>query len=182
MSFAQEKYFKMSTPLPHDPIDDAVTEFVRAIDAFLAMDLGFEVPAPTTQNPNGGWDELKRVYEELKQKLRKAHVAFKGVEPEIIKRLEVVTAKGSAVLEITSDPNIVAPVQDLNGMAAELQVILNRFGTALGKAESLLGVFALLLELLGLKQRLDPMSARFTAARDNLIAYNLMRPRPPESA
>ncbi|GAB4621037.1 hypothetical protein MOKP38_45860 [Mycobacterium avium subsp. hominissuis] len=46
----------------------------------------------------------------------------------------------------------------------------------------MLGFVTLILEMVGLKGRLVPLSPRIEAARDNLIAYNLLRQPPRDSA
>lgn len=172
----------MPTPRPKDPLDDPIAEFVQAVDDFLSMNLDFDAPTPVASNPNGGWDEVKRVWEEVKRALRKAHVSIVGVQPEVTERLEVVTVKGAVVLELTKDPHIVGPVNDLMELMAEVRAVVNKLESLLGKAASVLGFVTLILEVVGLKARLEPLSARIVAARDNLIAYNLLRQPPPDSA
>lgn len=172
----------MNARLPKDPLDDPIAEFVQAVDEFLAMNLDFEAPAPITSDPNGGWDEVKRIWEHTKQAVRKLHTSFVGVQPEVNERLEVVSAKGSVVLGLTDDPLITGPTNELMALASQVGGEINKFGSVLAKAASVLGFFAMMLELAGMKKRLEPLSARITAARDALIAYNLMRTRPPEPA
>jgi hypothetical protein len=173
----------MPAPQPKDPLDDPIAEFVRAVDEFLSMKLDFEPPqqiAPA--GPDGSWEDVKRVWEEGKGAIRKAHASFVGVQPEITERLEVVAAKGSVVLELTDDPHIVGPVNDLMRLMSEVRAEINRLESTLGKAASVLGFVSLILEAVGLKTRLVPLSAQIVAARDALIAYNLMRTPPLDSA
>lgn len=172
----------MNARLPKDPLDDPIAEFVQAVDSFLSMNLDLETPAPIASNPNGGLDEVKRVWEEGKKALRRLHVSFTGVQPEVTERLDAISAKGSIVLSLTEDPHIIDPVNELMGLASEVRGLNDRLGSALGKAESVLGFVFLFLELAGIKTRLEPLSARIAAARDNLISYNLMRARPDEPA
>lgn len=172
----------MTARQPIDPLDDQISEFLQAVDSFLTMNVGFETPVPIASNPDGGWDEVKRVWEEGKQAFRKMHASFMGVQPAVNEKLEDVSAKGSIILGLTEDPHIIDPVNELMGLASEVRREFDRFGSALGKAASVLGFVSLILELSGMKTRLVPLSTRIVAARDNLIAYNLMRPRPPESA
>jgi hypothetical protein len=109
----------MPAPQPKDPLDDPIAEFVRAIDEFLSMNLDFDSPPPIQPaGPNPTWDDIKRVWEDSKRALRKAHGSFVGVQPEITERLEVVTVKGAVVLELTDDPHIVGPVNDLMELMA----------------------------------------------------------------
>jgi hypothetical protein len=57
----------MSAPLPKDPLDEPIAEFVRAVDEFLSMKLDLEPPdqiAPL--GPNSSWEDVKRVWEESK--------------------------------------------------------------------------------------------------------------------
>ena len=158
-------------------------EFVRAVDEFLSMKLDFEPPdqiAPL--GPNSSWEDVKRVWEESKRVIRKAHASFVGVQPEITERLELVAVKGSIVLELTDDPHIVGPINDLMRLMSEVRAEISRLESTLGKAASVLGFVTLILEMAGLKTRLVPLSAQIVAARDALIAYNLMRTPPRDSA
>lgn len=173
----------MSAPLPKDPLDEPIAEFVRAVDEFLSMKLDLEPPdqiAPL--GPNSSWEDVKRVWEESKRVIRKAHASFVGVQPEVTERLELVAVKGSIVLELTDDPHIVGPINDLMRLMSEVRAEISRLESTLGKAASVLGFVTLILEMAGLKTRLVPLSAQIVAARDALIAYNLMRTPPRDSA
>ncbi|PVA74273.1 hypothetical protein [Mycobacteroides abscessus] len=174
----------MPAPQPKDPLDDPIAEFVQAIDDFLSVNLNFDTPPPIDRTgPNKTtWADIQRAWEDLKRALRKAHASLVGVQPEVMERLEVVATTGATVLELTEDPCIVGPVNDLLALMEEMRTVITRLESTLGKAASVLGVLALLFEAAGLKSRLDPLSSRIATARDNLIAYNLMRPHPPESA
>ena len=99
-----------------------------------------------------------------------------------LKLVEVVTVKGAVVLELTDDPHIVSPVNALIDLMTEVRGVITRLESTLGKAASVFGFVTLILEVLGLKTRLVPLSAQIVAARDALITYNLMRTPPPESA
>jgi hypothetical protein len=173
----------MSAPLPKNPLDDPIAEFVRAIDEFLSMNLDFDTPPPIEPaGPNPTWADIQRVWEDAKRAIRRAHASFVGVQPEVTERLEVVTVKGAVVLELTDDPHIVGPVNDLMELMVEVRAVITKLESTLGKAASVLGFVTLILEVVGLKARLVPLSARIVAARDNLIAYNLMRQPPRDSA
>lgn len=173
----------MNAPLPKDPLDEPIAEFVQATDRFLSMNLDFDSPPPIKPaGPNPTWADIQRVWEDAKRALRKAHASFVGVQPEVTERLEVVTAKGAVVLELTDDPNIVGPVNDLMGLMEEVRTVITKLESTLGKAESVLGFVTLILEVAGLKTRLVPLSARIRVARDSLIAYNIMRQPPRDSA
>jgi hypothetical protein len=173
----------MSAPLPKDPLDEPIAEFVRAVDEFLSMNLDFDTPPPIEPaGLNPTWAFIQRVWEDAKRAIRKAHASFVGVQPEVTERLEVVTVKGAVVLELTDDPHIVGPVNDLMELMVEVRTVITRLESTLGKAASVLGFVTLILEVVGLKARLVPLSARIVAARDALIAYNLMRTPPRYSA
>jgi hypothetical protein len=169
----------MGAPLPNDPLDIPIAEFVAAIDAFLSVNPDFDPPEIA---PAATLADLQRVWEDCKHLIRKAHASFVGVQPEVTVRLEAVAAKGAVVLELTADPLIVDPVTELMELMVEVRGVIDHIGSVLGKAASALGFVALLLEYAGLKTRIPPLSARVVAARDALIAYNLMRPRPGHSA
>jgi hypothetical protein len=173
----------MTAPQPKDPLDDPIAEFVREIDQFLSMKLDFDTPPPIEPaGANPTWADIQRVWEDAKRALRKAHASFLGVQPEVTERLEAVTVKGTVILGLTDDPHIVTPVNDLMELMAEVRAVITRLESTLGKAASLLGFVTLILEVVGLKARLVPLSARIVAARDNLVAYNLMRESPRDSA
>jgi len=173
----------MSQRLPKDPLDGPINQFVQAVDDFLTMNLEFDNPPEIpSAGPNPTWADVQRVWEDCKHALRKAHASFMGVQPEITERLEIVCGKGAVVLDLTEDPNIVGPVAELTELMVEVRGVITHMGTALGKAASVLGFFALVMEYAGLKNRIPPLSARVVVARDALIAYNLMRTPPPESA
>jgi hypothetical protein len=173
----------MSAPLPNDPLDNPIAEFVQAIDEFLSMNLDFDTPPPIQPaGPNPTWADIQRVWEDCKHAIRKAHTSFVGVQPGITERLEVVGVKGAVVLDLTDDPHIVGPVNELVELMVEVRGVIDHMGSVLGKAASVFGFIALVLEYAGLKDRIVPLSARIVAARDALIAYNLMRPRPPYPA
>lgn len=159
----------MTAPLPKDPLDDAIAAFVQAVDEFLSTNLDFDTPAPVQPG------DLKRMWEDIKQGLRKLHVALVGVKPEVAERLEVVMAKGAVVLDLTDDPQIIGPVNELMALMAEVRTVVTKLESLVGKAASVLGFLALILEVVGLKSGLAPLSVRIVTARDNLIAYNLLR-------
>lgn len=94
------------------------------------------------------------------------------MQPEVTERLEVVTVKGAIVLGLT----------DLVELMAEVRTVVAKLESLFGKAASVLGFVTLILEMVGLKGRLVPLSPRIEAARDNLIAYNLLRQPPRDSA
>jgi hypothetical protein len=105
-----------------------------------------------------------------------------GVQPGISERLELVSTKGAVVLDLTDDPYIVGPVNELTELMVEVRGVITHMGSVLGKAASVFGFVALVLEYAGLKARIAPLSTRIVAARDALIAYNLMRTPPRDSA
>lgn len=170
----------VTSPHPKDPLDDPIAHFVRAVDEFLATNLDFE-PPPQASN-EGGLEALKRNWEELKRAIRKIHASIAGAQPEFTERLRLIAARGVVVLDLTDDPYIVNPVNDLMRMASELRADIDKLETILGKATSILGVVVMVLEMAGIKARITPLQSQIAAARDDLIAYNLMRTPPPESA
>ncbi|KUI26564.1 hypothetical protein AU196_02835 [Mycobacterium sp. IS-1742] len=173
----------MPVPVPRDSLDEPIAEFVQAVDDFLSMNLAFdELPPIEPAGPNPSWADIQRVWEDSKRAIRKAHASILGVQPEVAERLEVVTVKGTLVLELTDDPYIVGPVSELVELMAEVRAVVTKLESLFGKAASVLGFVVLILEVVGLKDRLVPLSARIATARDNLIAYNLLRQPPPGSA
>lgn len=183
LSALREKVSIMTAPSPKDPLDDPIAEFVQAVDGFLSTNLDFDALPPNEHaGSNPTWADIQRKWEDTKRAMRKLHTSLVGVQPEVTERLEVVTVKGAVVLSLTDDPHIVGPVNELMELMGEVRAVVTKLESLVGKAASVLGFVVLILEVVGLKARLVPLSARIVAARDNLIAYNLLRQPPPESA
>src|SRR5262245_38139525 len=127
----------MSQPKKKDLLDDPIAEFVEAIDGFLSMNLDFDNPPEIPPaGPNPTWADIQRVWEDCKHAIRKAHASFMGVQPGISERLELVCGKGAVVLELTDDPHIVGPVNELTELMVEVRSVITHMGSVLGKAAS----------------------------------------------
>lgn len=172
----------MSAPLPKDPLDDLIAEFVTAVNEFLAFkaaDVDPPMPPTKTQNPI---EDIKRSWEELKRQLRKCHEVLVGAEPEVDERLQKIVSVGSEVIALTDDRHIVCPIEDLVRMATEQRVDIKNAAKRLGDATSILTVLALLGELAGFGQRAVSRKKEIATTLDALTAYYLLQMPPRDSA
>lgn len=177
----------MSTPLPKDPLDDPITRFVAAVNAFLefkAADLPGPLPEPPTkpQNLIEAIANLKQTWEEAKRHLRKIHVALVGAEPDVDERLQSIISVGAEVVALSDDRHIIGPVEDVVRMATEHRADIKSAVTRLGEATSLPTVLAVFKDLAGFGERGTARKKKIATALDSLTAYYLLQMPPEDSA
>jgi hypothetical protein len=166
---------------PKDPLDDPITRFVNAVNEFL--DFKVEDIAPTKPASTGDpVEDIKRGWDEVKRLLRKGYDKLVGARPEVDGMLERIVSTGSEILGMTDDEHIVVPVQNAVRLASDERIEIERMTTWMGKATSIGGVTALMLELLGFGNRSKPRREQIANELNDLTAYYLMRTPPPKSA
>lgn len=167
----------MSAPLPDDPLDDLITQFVASVNRFLDReDFKVDPPAP----PRNILD-LLRIGETIKRQVGKMHQVWSGAEPEVKERLQSVISLGSAVIDLTDDRFIVGPVEALVRMASEEQVAIGSMIERMGGVSSFGDGMQLILELTGFTMQNDERRKAISAELDSLTAYYVLQlpPRDP---
>ena len=110
----------MSAPLPKDPLDDLIAEFVTAVNEFLAFkaaDVDPPMPPTKTQNPI---EDIKRSWEELGSGNSASATRCSWVlYQKSTNGWQKIVSVGSEVIALTDDRHIVCPIEDLVRMATE---------------------------------------------------------------
>ncbi len=166
----------MPTPQPVDPLDHLITRFVNAVNAFLFIALNEEIESPEAPAPTGNpFADLQRGWEDSKRRLGRLHEVLVGAEPEVDERLQAIIETGSDVIEMTDDPLIVGPVEELVRLAEEHRVDIGNIITRLGNAKSsFLKMLALCGELIGHSPQVSARLQEIRTQLDALTAYYIM--------
>jgi hypothetical protein len=170
----------MSAPLPIDPLDEPITEFVTAVNGFLAMKA--DVDPPLKHNTGNPVQDLQQNWEEIKRHIRRCHEALVGVQPEVAQRLDAIVLVGSEINALTDDPNIVNPVNAVVMRATDERAEVGNIIPRMANATSFPTVMSLLGELLGLGTRTITRRKEIASSLDALTAYYLLRMPPRDSA
>jgi hypothetical protein len=161
----------MTFPRPIEPLDDPITEFLRAIDDFVEFKV--EEEQQTQQ---------QTTLEDIKRHIQKSYALLVGAKPEIDGRLDRILAIGATVVSLTDDPFIVGPVGDLAGILSEYRADIERATSWMARVTSGWGVFGLGLKLLGYQSRKTSRLQQIAAKKDDLEAYYLMQLPPCDPA
>lgn len=174
----------MPAPLPADPLDGLITYFVNAVNDFLYIALDEEIEPPEEPAPTGNpFADIQRGWGESKRRLGKFHEVLVGAEPVVDERLQAIIETGSDVVEMTEDPFIVGPVEELVRLAEEHRVTLGSIITRIGIAKSsFLKVLALWGELVGITPQVTARLQEMLIQRDALTSYYLMQMPPKDPA
>lgn len=170
----------MSAPLPKDPLDDLISRFVNAVNEFLAMNADVD-PAPKHDTGNPLVD-LMQNWEEFKRHIQRSREALVGSQPERQARLEVIVSVGNEIKAITDDPYIVNPVDGVVTRATDERAEFGNIIPTMAKATSFSTVMSLIGELFGFGTRTSARRKEIADLLNDLQAYYLLRPQPPESA
>ena len=168
----------MTAPLPIDPLDEPLHEFVEAVKYFLTFNVDpLEQP---TFNPA---DDIRRKWEEAKRHLTEFHGVVVNAEPEIDRRHRLIAETGRAVLPLTNDRQIDGPVRDLMKMASADRADLRILKRRIGKAGSVFGFSALVVATVQIGPRMVQRRQQMIVKLDELTTYYLwqMPPREPGS-
>lgn len=161
----------MPTPQPIDPLFDPLTQFVNAVGRFLKLN-GLNVEFPQVPQESGNpLIDIGQLWETLKTGLAKAHHALVGVEPKVDENLQQILAVGSEVISMTSDPNIVSPVQQLMQLAKDERADLNNLILQLSEATALIPVLSFIGEVTGMRDKIHERRRKFISLLGTLIAY-----------
>lgn len=170
----------MPNPQPKDPLDDLVANFVNATNQFLALNADVN-PSPKhdTGNP---LQDLMQNWDEFKKHIQRSREALVGAQPERRGRLEAIVSIGSKIKSHTDDEFIVNPVDGVVTRATDELAEFGNIIPLMAKATSISTVVSLIGELLGFGTRTIARRKEIADLLNDLQAYYLMRPQPPESA
>jgi hypothetical protein len=170
----------MAIPLPKDPLDDLVARFVSATNEFLALNADVD-PAPRHDTGNPLLD-LMHNWDEFKRHIQRSREALIGAEPERRARLDVIVDVGCEIKALTEDYHITNPVDGVVMRATDERAEFGNIIPVMAKATSFSAVMSLIGELLGFGTRTIARRKEIADLLNDLQAYYLLRPHPPESA
>lgn len=176
-----ERTTMSAVPNPSHPLDDALTRFVAAVNDFLTINPHAEIepPAQLTRSGNAFLD-IQQGWEELKRQLGRIHHVLVGAEPEVDERLQAIVMTGAEVIELTDDPFIIRPVEEIIRLVGEHRGDIGSIVTRFGNATSFWNVLALAGELFGLSPQMSARVQEIRAQLDRLTAYYILQMPPQE--
>lgn len=153
----------MNGPFPQRaPLGDLIVQLGDAINGFVATDVELDEAAPTSS--------LVGVKRNLLQHFKKILRA----DRELGERLQLVRSIGSAILELTRDPNISGPVTKLIQATSSIQADVEQCSSDLKERMTLWRLFIASSGMAHALSDSDPRIEAIVAERDNLIAYYLL--------
>ncbi|SLI70560.1 Uncharacterised protein [Mycobacteroides abscessus subsp. abscessus] len=162
----------MPTPQPIDPLYEPLTRFVNALGQFLTLNgLDVDFPQPPEEKSGNPLIDMGQIWETLKKGLAKSHQALVGVEPKVDENLQQIVAVGSEVVSMTSDPNIISPVQQLVQLAKDERADIGNLVVQLSEATSLIPILSLIGNLTGIRTQIHERRQKFIALLAALISY-----------
>lgn len=171
----------MPAPRPIDPLDDPISRFCTAVNAFLAMSVDVDPPVKISgsQNP---FEHIQRNWEEFKRHIQRSREALIGVQDERLERLEAILSVANEIKALTGDPYIVSPVDGVAMRATDERAEFGNIIPAMSSATSVPTVLALIGELLGFGTRTIARRQEIAKLLNDLTAYYLMKSPPRDSA